>query len=109
MQPELALKAISHTLIAIFLITFLFVLLISLRRELSGDAPLRGIVHLGLAVIGICTFIALMTAYFHARKMIVPQSKFQQIDTAAREVGLRKGPALQVHRRITRLIAFSEA
>jgi hypothetical protein len=27
MQPELALKAISHTLIAIFLITLLFVLL----------------------------------------------------------------------------------
>jgi hypothetical protein len=43
------------------------VLLISLRRERSGDAPLRGIVHLGLAVIGICTSIALMAAYFHAR------------------------------------------
>jgi hypothetical protein len=83
MQPELALKTISHTLIAIFIITLLFVLLISLRRELSGDAPLRGIVHLGLGVIGICTFIALMTAYFHATKMIVPESISLRIDTAS--------------------------
>jgi hypothetical protein len=83
MQPELALKAISHTLIAIFLITFLFVRLISLRKELSDDAPLRGIVHLGLAVIGVCTFIALMAAYFYASKMIVPESISLRIDTAS--------------------------
>jgi hypothetical protein len=82
MQPELALKAISHTTIAVVLITLLFVLLISLRKELSGDAPLRGIVHLGLVVIGICTVIALMAAYFHARKMIVPESISQRIDIA---------------------------
>jgi hypothetical protein len=83
MQPELALKAISHTVIALFLITLLLVLLISLRKELSGDAPLRGIVHLGLGVIGVCTFIALMTAYFQARKMIVPHSISQRLDTAS--------------------------
>jgi hypothetical protein len=83
MQPELALKAISHTLIAIFLITLLFVLLISLRKELTSDAPLRGIAHLGLAVIGICTFIALMAAYFHASKIIVPESISQRIDSAS--------------------------
>ena len=53
MEPELALKAISYTTIAIALLALLFVLLISLRKELSGEAPLRGIVHLGLAVIGI--------------------------------------------------------
>jgi hypothetical protein len=82
MQPELALKAISHTTIAVVLITFLFVLLISLRKKLTSGAPLRGIVHLGLAVIGICTFIALMAAYFHARKLVVPQSNSQLIDTA---------------------------
>jgi hypothetical protein len=82
MQPELALKAISHTTIAVVLITLLFVLLISLRKELTSDAPLRGIVHLGLGVIGICTFIALMAAYFHARKMIVPEWISQRIDTA---------------------------
>jgi hypothetical protein len=83
MQPELALKAISHTTIAIALLALLFVLLISLRKELSGEAPLRGIVHLGLAVIGICTFVALMAAYFQAKKIIVPGSISQRLDTTS--------------------------
>ena len=83
MQPELALKAISHTIIAIALLALLFVLLISLRKELSGEAPLRGIVHLGLAVIGICTFVALMAAYFQAKKIIVPGSISQRLDTTS--------------------------
>jgi hypothetical protein len=82
MQPELALKAISHIFIAVSLVTLLFVLLISLRKELSGEAPLRGIVHLGLGVIGICTFVALMAAYFQAKK-IVPAWFSQRLDTAA--------------------------
>jgi hypothetical protein len=42
MQPEPALTTISHTEIAIFLLTLLLVLLISVRKELSGDAPVRG-------------------------------------------------------------------
>ena len=83
MQPELALKAIIHTTIAIALLALLFVLLISLRKELSGEAPLRGIVHLGLAVIGICTFVALMAAYFQAKKIIVPGSISQRLDTTS--------------------------
>jgi surface polysaccharide O-acyltransferase-like enzyme len=83
MQPELVLKVISHTVIGIFLLTLLLVLLIALRKELNGDAPLRGIVHLSFGVIGICTFVALMTTYFQARKMILPQSKFQRIDVAS--------------------------
>lgn len=81
MQPELALKAISHTVIGILLVTLLFVLLISLRKELSSDAPIRGIVHFGLGVIGICTFVALMAAYFQARKMVLPHSNAQRLDT----------------------------
>ena len=81
MQPELALKAVSHTVIAILLLTLLFVLLISLRKELTGDAPLRGIVHLGLGVIGICTFVALVAGYFQARKMVLPHSNSQRLDT----------------------------
>jgi hypothetical protein len=83
MQPELALKTISHTVIGIFLVTLLFVLLISLRRELSKDAPIRGIVQLGLAVIGICTFVALMAAYFQAKRLVIPESISQRIDTVA--------------------------
>jgi hypothetical protein len=82
MQPELILKAISHSVIAISLLTLLFVLLISVRKEVNSGAPLRGIVHLGLGVIGICTFIALMSAYFQARKMIGPEYISQRLDTA---------------------------
>jgi hypothetical protein len=50
MQPELAPKAISRTVIGISLIGFLFVLLVSLRKELSSGEPLRGVFHLGLAI-----------------------------------------------------------
>jgi hypothetical protein len=82
MQPELAFKAVSHFTIGIFLIAMLLVLLISLRKELSGETPLRGIVHIGLAVIGVCTFVALMSAYFQARKTILPAAISQRLDTA---------------------------
>jgi hypothetical protein len=82
MQQALVLKALSHTVIGILLVTLLVLLLVALRKELSVGVPLRGIVHLGFTVIGVCTFVALMAAYFHATKMILPQSKFQRIDTA---------------------------
>ena len=80
MQPELALKTISHTEIAIFLLTLLFVLLISVRKELSGDGRVRGVFQFGLVIIGLCTFVALTTAYFQARKMILPHSNSQRLD-----------------------------
>jgi hypothetical protein len=82
MQPELALKAITHMEFLISLVTLLFVLLISLRKDNSGGQPLRCIVHLGLGVFGICTFVALMAAYFQARKMVLPYSNSQRLDTA---------------------------
>lgn len=81
MQPELALKATSHTVIAIFLVTLLFVLLISLRKELTRDAPLRGVFQFGFVIIGFCTVVALMAGYFQARKMVLPHSNAQRLDT----------------------------
>jgi len=81
MQPEFALTTISHTEIAIFLLTFLFVLLISVRKELSGDTPVRGVFQFGLAIIGLCTVVALMAAYFWAKKMVLPHSNAQRLDT----------------------------
>lgn len=65
-----ALTASTHTTIGIALLTLLVVLLISLHKELSGAGPLRGIVHLGFAVLGICTFIALMAGLFHGKDTI---------------------------------------
>jgi hypothetical protein len=83
MQPELALKAISYTVIGIFLVTLLFVLLISLRKELSGDAPVRGVFQFGLAIIGLCTVVAPMAAYFQAKKLVLPHSNAQRLDTTS--------------------------
>ena len=83
MQPELALNAISHIVIAIFLLTLLFVLLISVRKELSGEAPVRGVFQFGLFMIGLCTVVALMAAYFQARKMVLPHSNAQRLDTTS--------------------------
>ena len=61
MQPELALKAISYTVIALCLVTLLVVLLISLRKELTGDAPLRGVFQFGFVIIGITCFSSYLT------------------------------------------------
>jgi hypothetical protein len=58
-------------------------MLIALRKEFTSGEPFRGIVQLGLAVLGICIFIALMAAYFQARKVIVPESISLRLDTAA--------------------------
>jgi hypothetical protein len=82
MQPELVLKAISHTVIALSFTAILFFLLISLRKEITQGTILAGIVHLCLAAIGIFAFVALVTVYFHARKVVVPYSVSQQLKTA---------------------------
>ena len=83
MQPELALKAISYTVIGIILVTLLFVLLISVRKELSGDARVQGVFQLGLVIIGLCTVVALMAAYFQARKMGRQHFNAQRLDTTS--------------------------
>jgi hypothetical protein len=56
----------DHMTIAIALLSLLVVLLISLRKELSGASSLRDVVHLGFGVIVVCTFIALLAGYFTA-------------------------------------------
>ena len=76
MQLELALLTISHTEIAIFLLTLLIVPLIWVRKELSGDASLRGVFQFGLLIMGLCTVVALMAAYLQAKNA-------QQLDTTS--------------------------
>jgi hypothetical protein len=83
MQPELALKAISHTVAALSLTAILVVLLISLKKEMIQGTILLGIVHLCLAAIGIFAFIALATVYLHARKIVLPYTVSQKLDTAS--------------------------
>jgi hypothetical protein len=82
MPPELAVKAITHTVIAIQIITILVVLLIALRKEIEGGDPVRGIVHFGIAVMALCTFLALMVALFSAKKMAIREKFSQRLETA---------------------------
>ena len=63
-------------MIGIALITILLVLLIGLKREIAGGEPLRGMVHLGIAVMGLCTFLALMAACFRRERRSF-QKQFQ--------------------------------
>ena len=81
MQPEPALDAISCTVIGIFLVTILLILFISLRKELSGEAPVRGVFQFGFFIIGLCTVVALMAGFFQTRKMVLPHSNAQRLDT----------------------------
>jgi Na+/melibiose symporter-like transporter len=82
MQQELALRAITHTSIAIVILSLLLVLLIALRKENNGGGPTRGVVFLGIVVLGLCVFMALMAALFGAKGRIVPETISSRLDTA---------------------------
>ena len=90
MQQELIFKAITHRMIGIALVTFLLVLLIAMRREINGGEPIRGMVQLGIVVMGLCTFLALMAGLFQAKKTIVPETISSRLDSAALEMVIRK-------------------
>jgi hypothetical protein len=82
MPPEIAIKAITHTVIAIQIITILLVLLIALRKEIEGGDAVRGIVHFGLAIMALCAYLALMVAMFSAKKMVIREKLSQRLETA---------------------------
>ncbi len=83
MHQELILKAISHSSIGLLIIALFLVLLVGLRKESDGDSPLRGTVHVGMLIMGLCTFVALMVGYFQASRMIVPENMSHRLDTVA--------------------------
>lgn len=89
MQQELALRAITHTSIAIVILSLLLILLIALRKESNGGAPTRGVVLLGIVVLGLCVFMALMAALFGAKERIVPETISSGLDTASSEMKQR--------------------
>jgi hypothetical protein len=61
--------------------------LLGLRREIDGANPIRGIVQFGLLLMGLAAFIALMSDYFQARILIVPQTNSQRLDRAGKTQG----------------------
>jgi hypothetical protein len=82
MQHELVLKAITHSTIGVAILMLLLLLLIGLRREIQGGEPIRGMVHLGILVMGLCTFLALMAALYSSNILAVPERISQKLDTA---------------------------
>lgn len=82
MQQEFALITITHTAIAISILVLLVVLLVALRQEVNGHDPMHGTIYLGIAMIGLCAFMALMAAFFQARRIIVPETISRRLDTA---------------------------
>ena len=94
MQPELVFKAMTASAMGIAIITVLLLLLIGLWRESDGGQPIRGVVHFGIVIIALCTFLALMVAIFSARRMIVPEKISTRLDTAKTAADRREGPRL---------------
>jgi hypothetical protein len=99
MHHELLLKAITHRIIAVSVVTLLLVMLIAFLKEINREDPLRGALELTIALIALCAFAALMAAKFQARKMIVPQSVSQWLDTAANP---GRGAGIETHRTLQR-------
>jgi hypothetical protein len=54
---------LSYGLIGLFWITGLVLSLASIRKESRYGVPLKGLMGLTVAVMGLCAFIALFTAY----------------------------------------------
>jgi len=63
MDYALTFKALSYGLMGLLWTTGLLLSLISMRKENRSGAPLRGLIGLTVAVMGMCAFIALFTAY----------------------------------------------
>jgi Mn2+/Fe2+ NRAMP family transporter len=90
MQQELALKAITHSTIGIAILTLLLLLLVGLRREIQGGEPIRGMFHLGIVVMALCTFVALMVATLSAKKMAIRENISQRFETVTWKPHLKK-------------------
>jgi hypothetical protein len=67
MQPDLAIRGLSYGVIGLLLLAMLVLALISLRKEARRDEPLRGLLWFTLVVFGLCTFVALSSAYQTAK------------------------------------------
>ena len=67
MHPDLAIRGLSYGVIGLLLLVMLVLALISMRKEARRDEPLRGLLWFTLVVFGLCTFVALSSAYQAAK------------------------------------------
>ena len=70
MHTSFLLQTLSVSVVGFLVIVLLVVALIALRRERIYDEPLWGFTPLVLVVLGICTFVALMTAYAQTASVV---------------------------------------
>jgi hypothetical protein len=59
----------GYGLIGLLLIMMSVLALVSMRKENHSDEPLSGLFWLTLVVLGLCTFVALSSAYQSARSV----------------------------------------
>ncbi len=77
-DPELTFKALSYGLVGLFWLTTVALLWISLRKERHYGKPLKGLLGLTVAAVGICVFIAL-AAYL--QKARLPKKVSHRVET----------------------------
>ena len=66
MQSDLTIRALSYEVIGLLLLV-LVLALISMRKEARRDEPLSGLFWFTLVILGLCTFVALSSAYLAAK------------------------------------------
>ena len=79
MHAVLLVSSLSLSLIGFLILILLVVVLMALRRERIYDESPRGLVPFIVVVLGMCTFVALMTAYARVTKIVEPQRISQRL------------------------------
>jgi hypothetical protein len=82
MQYEVLLKAIGISTMGVAIIAVLLLLLISIRKEVNGGEPIRGLVPFGFLVMGLCAFMGLMAALYSANRAAIPAKISHKLDAA---------------------------
>jgi len=63
MDSALTFNALSYGLVGLLWVAGLVLSLVSIRKESRCGIPLKGLMGLTVAVMGLCTFIALLAAF----------------------------------------------
>lgn len=85
MRATLFFSSVSFFLILFLILVLLVVVLMALRRERLYGAPPSGLIPFIVVVLGLCTFVALMSAYVRAKKGVEPQTISERMETARLE------------------------
>ena len=77
MDSALTFNALSYGLVGLLWVAGLVLSLVSIRKESRCGIPLKGLMGLTVAVMGLCTFIALLSLRKpkHSKKIIGPAAR----------------------------------